>query len=482
MPDVVQFDPATLRIIEIDASGDNALTFQEIYSEWKAWVLADASRLAYPSAFRYVGSDPISETQSLGTTFFLTNGWRIRPAESSHTLTLLGNGYTDPAGDSPVVNTLGAFNVRVIFSVSNLVDSVFVNSPDIQFSSFENGQVAIDVGSGFSGTEYPNGTRRQPVNNLADALLIAQARGLESFLILSDLTVSGVDVSEMVFNGSNHNKTLTIDASADVEDCGFNNLTLQGVFDGHVHVRDCLVLDVTNVCGHISGSSLRGDIGLGGDEPLHIIDCVDGFAGSGVPTVDCNGSGSALNVLNYRGGLALTNKSGAEEISIDLIGHVMLDATVTGGSAIVHGIGHIELGGATIAIDSGDLVNPALVSDAVWDEPSADHEAAGSMGLLEGRLDAAVSTRAVPGDAMALTSGERTALDAALAAAHGSGTWQQGLSAADATRLLELYELMGLDPTKPLVVTATTRRVPGSGADIDQTIADVAGTVTVQRA
>jgi hypothetical protein len=44
--------------------------------------------------------------------------------------------------------------------------------------------------------------------------------------------------------------------------------------------------------------------------------------------------------------------------------------------------------------------------------------------------------------------------------------------------LLELYKLMGLDPTCPLVVTQTTRSV---GDDISQSISDNNNTVTVTR-
>jgi len=124
MADIVTFDPDTLRIIEIDAGGDNELTVLEVYSEWKDWLLADPSRLGYPSAFRVVGGDPVSGTQSLGSTFFLTNGWRIRPAESTHKLILSGNIFTDPAGESVFTPTLGAFNVNTETQVSNIIDLV----------------------------------------------------------------------------------------------------------------------------------------------------------------------------------------------------------------------------------------------------------------------------------------------------------------------------------------------------------------------
>lgn len=128
MPDVVTFDPTNLRIVEITTGGDNELDILEVYSEWKAWLLADQSRLAYPQAFRFAGGDPISGTESLGSTYFLLNGWRIRPAEHSHRLSIVGNLYTDPAGEDPVVATLGTFNVRVLMRVSNIIDQLTIDT------------------------------------------------------------------------------------------------------------------------------------------------------------------------------------------------------------------------------------------------------------------------------------------------------------------------------------------------------------------
>jgi hypothetical protein len=522
MADVVQFDPDNLRIIEISAGGDNELSVVEIYSEMKDWLLADPARLAYPQAMRYVGGDAISPTQDLGSTFFLLNGWRIRPAELTHKLTLIGNLFTDPAGESVFVPTLGAFNVNTETRVSNLVDAVLVNSAEIQFASFEN-TVAVDITSAFSGASYPNGTRRQPVNNMTDALAIAQARGIGSFLILSSMTLTGVDVSEMVLDGLNHGVTLTVDASADVQNCGFNNLTLQGTFDGATHVRDCFVMDVDIIHGHLTRCSLMGAIALSGTGDLLIDNCIDGMPGLGVPSVDCGGAGSSLNIRGYHGGIALTNKTGAEDFSIDLVGRLILDTTVTGGSIIVRGIGHIELGGATATIIDSDLVNPALVAtetdatltaehgtgswqsgsggltvqdivDGVLDEPTASHLAAGSVGenvsrldaavtsrsshaandvrdailsdstpFQGARIDAAVSSRAAPGAEMALTA---TALAGAVLE-----IWAHVLSGTITAEqaLLELYRLRGLDAANPLHVSKTDNalRVPANGSLIE---------------
>jgi len=128
MADVVTFNPTNLRIIEINTGSpaSNEIDIQEMYSEWKDWLLADSSRMRYPQAFRYVGGDPISDTDFLGSTYFLNTGagWRIRPAEYDHRLILHGNLFTDPFGDVPVVTTLGTYTVAVESKVSTLVETV----------------------------------------------------------------------------------------------------------------------------------------------------------------------------------------------------------------------------------------------------------------------------------------------------------------------------------------------------------------------
>jgi len=125
MPAVVTFDPVNRRIIEISAAGNNSLNLDEIYSEWKEWVkIGDNAK--HPQAFRQVGGDPLTATSSLGTTFFLLNSWKMRPAEEDHQLTVVGNLFTDPEGESPYVTTVGSFTVNINSEVSAIfqVDSL----------------------------------------------------------------------------------------------------------------------------------------------------------------------------------------------------------------------------------------------------------------------------------------------------------------------------------------------------------------------
>ena len=105
-------------------------------------------------------------------------------------------------------------------------------------------------------------------------------------------------------------------------------------------------------------------------------------------------------------------------------------------SAAPTGIGHMR----AIATSYTELSVEALTA-AMWGSLAASYNAPGTMGEL---LNAA-----------------------------GSG----GLASEFQTILRELSILAGLDPTKPLVVTATSR----TAGDIEQTIADASGTVTVTR-
>ncbi len=365
MAAVVTFDPINLRIVEINTGQPvNELSILEIYSEWKDWLLADPSRLGYPQAFRVVGGDPISDVANLGSTFFLLNGWRIRPAEYSHKLVLAGNVYTDPAGSDVNVPTLGSFNVTVSERVSNLTDAVLLNSPDIQYNSFAGG-VHVDVLSAFSGTDYPTGTPRQPVNNLVDALAIASARGFETIHVIGNITITSVSAQNIIFIGQGPSKsTITVDPSANVTGSEFSSATVTGTLDGGNRVRDCVVGSLTYVDGFIEDSLINGTITLSGIAPAYLMRCADGVAGAGTPTIDFDGD-ATLSVRDYRGGLTMVNKTGPSQVSIDGDVRLVLDASVTAGSFIVRGVGKVTNNG-TAAVDATTLLGNDSIAAAVW--------------------------------------------------------------------------------------------------------------------
>lgn len=103
-------------------SGTTTLDMVEVYSSWKEWMLL-SDNAKYQFAFTVIGGDEIAPGEYLGRTFFLENGWKIKPQEASHVLTVIGNLYSRD-GLSPFVTTSGAYNVSIRSKFSNLIDMI----------------------------------------------------------------------------------------------------------------------------------------------------------------------------------------------------------------------------------------------------------------------------------------------------------------------------------------------------------------------
>jgi hypothetical protein len=107
----ITFEPATRRIILDSAAASSA----ELWSAWVDWV-AMGDNAKYPPAFRQVGGDELGDGLLIPPYMFLLNSWRVRPMEANHSLVISGNLFVE-GGGSPVVNTLGAFNVAIQLTV-----------------------------------------------------------------------------------------------------------------------------------------------------------------------------------------------------------------------------------------------------------------------------------------------------------------------------------------------------------------------------
>jgi hypothetical protein len=108
---------------------------EDIYSDWKEWLLGHDSivNAKYLEATESIGGQPLPGSRFVGSTFFLVNGWRLKPYAGSYTLVVNGNLYTD-VGDSPYVdaNVIEGYpnNIRIESTVSTLVETVGVLDVD----------------------------------------------------------------------------------------------------------------------------------------------------------------------------------------------------------------------------------------------------------------------------------------------------------------------------------------------------------------
>ena len=120
-------------------------------------------------------------------------------------------------------------------------------------------------------------------------------------------------------------------------------------------------------------------ITLGGSDPSHFINCWSEVAGLGTPEIDMGGSGRDLSLRGYSGGIKISNLTGDNRASLDLIsGQVIIDATCTAGTIVVRGADHVEDNsgsGCTVVVQ--DVIDE--IAEAVW----AEDEALRLLGLVQ---------------------------------------------------------------------------------------------------
>lgn len=106
--------------------GVTSFTVSLLYSDWKRWT-AGGDNAKFLPAFRYVGGDPTIPGQFLGSTYFITNSWKIRPFNGDHTLIVDGNLFTEDQS-SPFLPALDPHMVAVQMAFSNLTTTIVADS------------------------------------------------------------------------------------------------------------------------------------------------------------------------------------------------------------------------------------------------------------------------------------------------------------------------------------------------------------------
>lgn len=134
------------KLIIIDF-GVTSFTAAEVYSDWKEWLkLSDNAK--FDEAFVSTGREQTGPSTFSTPYIFLLNGWKVRPHEANHTLTVDGNLFVEGGVGSPFVPTLGTFQV--------LIDPI--NRSDLPI---------VEVDSGAATSQQ----------DLRDALLLAPSNG-----------------------------------------------------------------------------------------------------------------------------------------------------------------------------------------------------------------------------------------------------------------------------------------------------------------
>lgn len=120
---MAKFDVDTTNKLFIAKPGITSFDVKiDLYSDAKEHWIAGGVAFGFDFPVRTIGGDPVGGGVFAGDLYFLRDGWKIRPDEADHTLSITGNLFLD-AGEAGglFVPTLGDFTVLVNMRNSNLV-------------------------------------------------------------------------------------------------------------------------------------------------------------------------------------------------------------------------------------------------------------------------------------------------------------------------------------------------------------------------
>ena len=441
------------KLIELDivapVSSRVAIDTQvDLYSDAKEdWQAEAFQKFEFP--FTTIGGNDLGGGLEAGDYYFLRTdlGWRIRPYEADHTLTLTGNLYPIDSNDDILVATSTGATVAAILERSQLTQTVqdqiqqtasavWNITPSTAASSTYGGimkqlsyqgQVFFDGDLGTAGTSWPLGTNKYPVNNFADAFTIANTDSVPIIHMESEGVILATDdATGQIIEGHHPLKVqCQVSAGAVTTNTQFRTLWLRNAaLDGPVVVRESVLEDVTGFQGYAFQAMLNpGTVQLAGAQPAHFLSCFSGQPGTSTPILDINGKNSDIGIRDYWGGIQLENNTQNNNISVDLgSGQIIVASTCVAGTLVARGQGKL--------IDTSGNNIPS----GTWNGMTIVNETTANTG--------------------------------------GS------LNATQDQRLRELHQIFGLEVGAPMKTTASTRVVASITQDIT---GDAQTSVTVTR-
>ena len=269
-------------------------------------------------------------------------------------------------------------------------------------------KIWISVGTGSPGSVLGvNGTEANPVDNMADALVLAAALGVKSLHICGSVTLAAPLAGFAVDGVCTQNFGTAIDINGqDVSGTTFTSCRIQGAVayspGEYPTFVDCYLgffgSAVTGLAGTLYRCGIGFSIELIDGGPALLVDCYTalGDVGSGNPSrlifPAAGAFFSNVVVIGYRGDVVCENMDHpTDTLTGTITGSVELDATCSAGTVHVSGVGDVVDGSTGTTIVDDQLVSRASVTDAVWAEALAAHEtvsgsAAEALAVLRNRI------------------------------------------------------------------------------------------------
>jgi hypothetical protein len=245
--------------------------------------------------------------------------------------------------------------------------------------------VTYDVSGGSTGTDFPIGTHRYPVNNIDDLLVIKNSRNLDMVHVHSDLTIpTGYDLSKVVFESPGFMGTdITIETNANVSNSAFRYVNMHGALsNGNIVLfESCTVYSFENFRGVMNNVSFGqgSEISFNGWATV-----IQGTVGGQVNNeAEFTLNDADVNMSHMTGTIKLKGKTGNNRTVINCdSANIIIDSTCVSGSIQLLGVGFVEQdnSGPNCTVDIDGFISNEYIADHVWDEELNAHLNSGSTG------------------------------------------------------------------------------------------------------
>ena len=316
-------------VVQIDVARD-------LYSAWKEWLIEDPINMRWLQAFRSAGGDPtnLDATQFSPRYFFLMNGWRVYIA-NGNVIDVQLNLYTDnPDGIIYVTSNNSGVNARTS-------DAAVVLS-EVQQALEYNQAVYVDLDSPHSGQQYPYGLFAQPVNNLEDAIAIANHYGFNRVFLRGAMTLD-IDLEGMELHSWTGYSEINLTGTS-IENSEFYGLFINGDFGPNraALFDQCFIRPgTTSVDGFFRACTFSGHFTLRPGGKFHTFQSY--CDGEDWPIMDMHPDPEAsidMNIKGWMGRLSVRNFNGPNKRAIIGFnnGRIRMESSCTAGFLSISGI------------------------------------------------------------------------------------------------------------------------------------------------
>lgn len=329
--------------------------------------------------------------------------------------------------------------------------------------------VFIDTVNGSSGQQLGvHGTPENPVDNETDARAVADALGIRTYRLLSGTLTLTQAHTDWQFRGSIGPENATVDINGqDVDGSGFEQVGVTGDIGGApagtLNGKECVLENITNLkgtwitvlfigaCSHAAGATVRVEkaratealgvtydmqsgastfvaSGLLGAWTLQNVDGLFGASLEGADVVISSGSGGLVSLSGIHGAPPVNNSGGGVTLNDDSIGQGQLDAAVSTRAAPGDAMGLVA-GAVTSAVVATDAIDAdALATDAA--NEIRDAVVAALNDLSQADVQAALTAQGyTPARAPALDNLDAAVSTRATPAGAADAVWDEALAA-----------------------------------------------------